>query len=336
MVSDTIYDLCQPILKDEALEEEEKTEKLEELLRKETALEGRPLEDAILGVLWRHRDATVPAPTPASPPTRTSQLRRGSPAPWQVPRAMTPAASPALPGASPVSSHGFVGSSGAAAPFPRVRSSAASPFASPRPSPRLAFTSPIPHSPSLHTYEFSEPGAGPAPPPADYGDYGSDTVDWLVGGGDDAPSRPTSSGAASAWDGGGGLSAVAAAWGPPAPPGQPLQAEMSPFDMLRSILGESRSDEDIEAALETNAYDLSATIAALMGVPRGGQGQADLPAEGGQVLVGKNMLTSQPIPIGQSPGQGKSNVICKYWMATGNCLRADCRFSHEYGTTICR
>ena len=159
-------------------------------------------------------------------------------------------------------------------------------------------------------------------------------MDWLVGG-EDALSRPTSSGAGSAWDGS-SLSAAAAAWGQPAQQQQPQQSEMSPFDMLRSILGESRSDEEIEAALEANAYDLSATIAALMGVPRAVEGQTEVSAPDGQVLVGKNMLTSQPIPIGQSPGQGKSNVICKYWMATGNCLRADCRFSHEYGTTICR
>ena len=324
MVSDKIYELCQPILKDATLEEEDKTDKLEALLRKETPLEGRPLEDAILGVLWRYRDATVQQ-APVSPPTKASQLRRGSPAPWQIPRTVTPAASPALASASPASSHGLVGGSGTASavPFPRARSSAASPFASPRPSPRLVFASPIPHSPSLQQYEFSDPTGGASA--ADYGDYGSDTVDWLVG--EDAPSRPTSSGAGSNFDS--SLSGAAAAWV------QPQQSEMTPFDMLRSILGETRSDEEIEAALEANQFDLSATTVALMGVPNSLEDQGGAMQADGQVLIGKNML-SQPIALGQSPGQAKSSTICKYWMATGNCLRADCRFQHEYGSTICR
>ena len=317
MVSDTIYELCQPILKDSSLEEEDKTDKLEELLRKETALVGRPLEDAILGVLWRFRDSKLP-PT-ASPPVQNSVLRRGSPAPWQIPRASTPMTSPSLAGASPASSYGLY----TAPPnFARAKSSTASPFSSPRPSPRLAFTSPIPHSPNLNQYEFSEPSTNQA----DYGDYGSDTVDWLVN--DDSFSRPTSSGASSAFES--NLSGAAAAWI------QPQQTEMSPYDMLRSVLGESRTDEEIDVALESNNYDLSATIVALMG----NQGTYDEQTGGstneGQVLIGKPMGPSQPIQMGQSPTPAKSNVICKYWMTTGNCLRADCRFSHEFGTTICR
>ena len=306
MVSDSLYDLCLPVLKDDALDEEAKTDKLEALLREEGALDGRSLQDAILSALWRYRDATVPLP--ASPPAKSVQLRRGSPAPWQIPRTVTPSASPALPSASPASS-GLVGPAGGVS---RVRSSTASPFASPRPSPRLAFTSPIPHSPNLNQYEFSEPSAPGAP---DYGDYGSDTVDWLVN--DPTPSsRPTSSGTGS------NLSGAAAPWT------QPQQAEMSPFDMLRSLLGATRPDEEIEAALQANEYDLSATIVTLMGEPPAD----DLAAEG-QVLIGKNMLTD-PLPVGASPS--KSNVMCKYWIATGNCLRADCRFSHEHRTTLCR
>ena len=317
MASDTVYELCLPLLKDDTLEEEDKTDKLEDLLRKETTLTGRPLEEAVLGALWRYRDATLPPAT--SPPNRNAFLRRGSPAPWQIPRATTPIASPSLTGASPASSHGFAVIPPA---LSRAKSSTASPFTSPRPSPRLAFTSPIPHSPNLNTYEFSE---GPAPQ-ADYGDYGSDTVDWLVG--DDSPSRPTSSDAGSAFES--SLSGAAAAWV------QPQQNEMSPYDILRSVLGETRTDEEIETALELHSYDLSATIVSLMGSQTAYDDQNVMAASDGQVLIGKPMAQSQPIPISQSPGQGKSNVICKYWMATGNCLRADCRFSHEFGTTICR
>ena len=52
MVSDTVYDLCLPVLEDKTLEEEDKTERLEELLGKETSLAGPLLEDAIDAARW--------------------------------------------------------------------------------------------------------------------------------------------------------------------------------------------------------------------------------------------------------------------------------------------
>jgi hypothetical protein len=316
MVAEEVYEICVPILGDSSLDEEEKTDKLEELLRKETSLTGRRLDETILGVLWRHRDATIP---PTSPPARNATIRRGSPAPWQMGRASTPVASPSLTGASPASSHGH-----AVVPpaLTRAKSSTASPFTSPRPSPRLAFTSPIPHSPNLNSYEFSAPTSTQG----DYGDYGSDTVDWLVN--DEQSSRPTSSGAGSAFES--NLSAAAPSWV------QPQQSEMSPYDMLRSVLGESKSDEEIEAALEANNYDLSATIASFMGGQSMYEEQATVQNNDGQLLIGKNMLSSQPIPIGPSIATGRSNVICKYWLTTGSCLRADCRFSHDFGNHVCK
>ena len=314
MVTDTIYELCLPVLEDHAVEEDEKTDKLEELLGKETSLKGRTLQDTILEILWRYRDTKNPPA--ASPPSRHALARRGSPAPWQIPRANTPITSPSLTGASPASSHGF----GVVPPaFVRAKSSTASPFTSPRPSPRLAFASPIPHSPNLNSYEFSEPPGTQT----DYGDLGSDNVDWLVSEG--PSSRPTSSGAGSAFES--GLNGAAAPWI------QPQQNEMSPYDMLRSILGESKSDVEIETALEANAYDLSATVNFLMGNQETYSEHNAVATSDANVTIGKSMQQTQPA-LGQSPS--KSPIICKYWLATGNCLRADCRFSHEFGNTICR
>jgi hypothetical protein len=54
MVSDRIYELCQPVLDDEDLGDEEKTDKLEDVLSSAPAsLKGKALEDAVLGALWR-------------------------------------------------------------------------------------------------------------------------------------------------------------------------------------------------------------------------------------------------------------------------------------------
>ncbi|KAI9813124.1 MAG: hypothetical protein M1827_004344 [Pycnora praestabilis] len=316
MVSDTVYDLCLPILQDEALEEEDKTEKLEELLRRETPLIGNPLENAILDVLWHFRDSADPSTS--SPPVRHTVVRRPSPAPWQMPRASTPLASPPLSGVSTAPPPGF----GIAPPaFKRAISFTASPFISPRASPRPAFSSPaIPHSPSLNAYEFSES----SPTPEIYGDYGSDTVDWLVN--DDTASNASSTGGGVGGES--GLSGAAAAWI------QPQQTDMSPYDMLRSVLGDGKSDEEIEMALEMNGYDLSATVLTLMEgqLPETQQAIFD---QTGTILVGKSMTPNPPRP--ETPScQGRSGVVCRFWLSTGTCLRADCRFSHDLSNHICK
>ena len=317
MVSDALYDLCLPALEDEALEEEEKTEKVEQIVRTELSLDGPPLEDSVLSILWRFREAKAPAKS--SPAVRHAIIRRNSPASWQNARSSSPV-SPALGRASPVPPPGY----GVAPPsFMRSKSyNGGSPFTSPRASPRLAFAHPIPHSPTLASYEFSQPTLEHT----EYGDYGSDTVDWLVN--DEYSSRPSSSGAGSVPES--GLNAAAASWI------QPQANEMSPYDMLRSVMGDGKSDEEIEGALEANQYDLSATLMYLMGNQTSyQQEQSYFPGNDGQVLIGKSMMPSQPITIDQTE-RGRSNIVCKYWLASGSCLRADCRFSHDLSSHICK
>ncbi|TAQ85756.1 hypothetical protein B7494_g5905 [Chlorociboria aeruginascens] len=295
MVSDSTYEICLPVLQDATLEDEEKTDKLEELLKKETTLVGSTLENAILDVLWRYREAssntTSPPPnaTHGSAPTfscAVADISRGHPHDIIVPEA-----------------------------------GAASPFTSPRPSPRPAFSSPtIPHSPNLNAYEFPN---DTSPTQEIYGDYGSDNVDWLVN--DDGSTASSSGGGQS------GLNAAAAEYI------QPQQNDMSPYDMLRSILGPSKSDEEIEAALAVHGYDLSATIMAFMD----GQSsdamtaQAQVTEAKNAILIGKSMAADVPRPVTPA-GQQRSGVVCRFWLSTGQCLRADCRFSHDLSNHICK
>lgn len=317
MVSDNTYELCLPILQDTTLEDEDKTDKLEELLKKETTLVGNSLENAILDILWRFREGPE---TPSSPPPlRHTVLRRPSPAPWQVSRggSGTPISSSPRLGVSPLAA-GFIPPG-----FNRAKSSAASPFTSPRPSPRLAFSSPtIPHSPSLNAYEFP---TDTSPTQDIYGDFGSDNVDWIV-------NDETASNTSSSVGGHSGLNAAAAEYI------QPQQTDMSPYDMLRSILGPAKSDEEIEAALAMHGYDLSATIMAFM------EGQtsdtATFQAQANEnnknaVLIGKSMTPDVPRPVTPA-GQQRSGVVCRFWLSTGSCLRADCRFSHDLSNHICK
>jgi hypothetical protein len=307
MITDDVYELCEPILQDKDLEEEDKIEKLEELLRQETALNGSTLENTILDALWRHRNASTPGAGEA--PSRHTVIRKSSPAPWQMPRVSTPLASP------PTSSSPAVPPTFSSRPsFSRQRSTAPSPFASPRPSPRLALAQPIPHSPNLNAYEFSEPG-----PASDiYGDYGSDNVDWLVA--DDTASNASSTGT-------GQLSAAAPEWVP--------QPDMGPYDILRSVLGDRKTDEQIGEALEKNSYDLGATIAQLSdGDITDQQANSETNQQTGSVLVGKSTNMEQMRPV--TPNTGKSPIVCKYWLASRSCLRADCRFAHDVAQHVCK
>ena len=313
MISDDTYEICLPILQSD-LEDEDKTDRLEELLKKETTLVGSSLENAVLDVLWRYREGSLNATSP--PPLRHTVLRRPSPAPWQIPRGATPISSSPRLGVSPLAPPGFIPQS-----FQRTISSTASPFTSPRPSPRLNFSSPtIPHSPSLNAYEFP---TDTSPTQDTYGDLGSDNVDWLVN--DDGGSNTSSS------VGGGqsGLNAAAAEYI------QPQQSDMSPYDMLRSILGPSKSDEEIEAALAMHGYDLSATIMAFMEGQAGDATMAQAPAADAKnaILIGKSVDIARPIT---PAGQQRSSVVCRFWLSTGQCLRADCRFSHDLSNHICK
>ncbi|KAK7885019.1 hypothetical protein LTR67_010877 [Exophiala xenobiotica] len=305
MISDEHYDLCRPILDDSTIEEEDKTERLEELLSKEAGLHGNTLENAVLNALWKHRNAQ--RGEISDTPLRHHVIRKSSPAPWQA-RAPTPLGSPPPLSSSPALSVSYPASRPS---FSRQKSSVQSPFASPRPSPRLALAQPIPHSPSLNAYEFSD--ASPAPDI--YGDYGHENVDWLLG-------EETASNASST----GGLSAAAPEWAP--------QPDMSPYDILRSVLGDRKTDEEIEDALNKNSYDLGTTIASLLGTDTADAQYTAVPNNETNVLVGKSMATNPVRP--STPGSAKSPVVCKYWLASGSCLRADCRFAHDTSGYLCK
>ncbi|CAK4031858.1 Polyadenylate-binding -interacting 7 [Lecanosticta acicola] len=315
MVSERIYDLCRPILDNEELGEESKTDALEELLSSEpSSLKGKALEDAVLGVLWQWKYSSDSKSSPP-PPRSTNVIRSRSPAPW-IQRAATPISgsnSPRPSASTPSVPPGFGPTPPALA---RTKSqTVGSPFSSPKPSPRLPLATPIiPHSPRLSAYQFSDS----SPNTENYGDYGSDTVDWLL---NDDTSSQTSFGDSGFMSSGESM--------------QPYTSDMSPYDMLRSILQDNKTDEELEQILEANGWDLSQTINSLMEA----QG-VDLAAAAMQqqqkrtYLIGKSMSpSSRPVT---PAGQQRSPTVCRYWLASGHCARADCRFAHEVQNHICK
>ncbi|KAF4339520.1 nuclear WD PRL1 [Fusarium beomiforme] len=309
MVSDEHFEMCLPILQDATLEDEDKTDRLEELFRKETSLTGTSLDNAILDALWRFRDGGGTSTSP--PPIRQTILRRPSPASWRG--SPTPMSGSPRLAVSPLAPPGFVPST-----FGRTISSTVSPFSSPRASPRLALATPvIPHSPNLNAYEFA---TDPTPATEILGEYQTENVEWLVS--DDAASVTSSLGTPSA------LNAAA----PEFSSMSAQSADMSPYDMLRSILGQTKSDDEIEAALAQNGYDLSATIVSFMESQVG-----DNQSGGVSLEEPKNVLIGKSVDRPSTPlGQQKSGVICKFYMSTGQCLRADCRFSHDLSNHLCK
>jgi hypothetical protein len=127
----------------------------------------------------------------------------------------------------------------------------------------------------------------------------------------------------------GTLNAAAAEWV------QPQTVDMGPYDMLRSILRDDRPDEEIEQALEANGYDLSAALIMLMGAQAlDGQHVPTAIHEPATFQVGKSM--SPAFRPATPAGQAKSNIICKYFLSSGHCARADCRFSHDTTKTLCK
>lgn len=309
MASDDVYELCLPILQDDATDEDDKTDKLEELLKKETDLSGKALDNATLDVLWRFRN--VSHPTSSSPAVRHTITRRHSPAPWQTSRGPTPvASSPRSAAASPAPTGPFANRPA----LLRMRSSQqASPFTSPRSSPRLPYLTPsLSKSPTLGPQPTTDTGGVG---PDNFGDYDQD---WL--GGDDGTTSNASSTVGNEW----GLGSEFA----------PQMSEMSPYDMMRSVLRGQKTDEEIETILEANGYNLSAAIMSLMG------GDADA----SQILADKPFVGKglEPAAGGSRPatpaggGGGKSNIVCKYWLSTGQCLRADCKFSHDLSSHVCK
>ncbi|KAL4948071.1 hypothetical protein BDW69DRAFT_189602 [Aspergillus filifer] len=311
MVAEEILEDCLQILQDNSLDDEDQVEKVEDFLREKTSLSGPALENSVLDILWRHRNRTLPDSFP--PPSRPTVIRRSSPAPWQMARSSTPLSPHSNLGTSPGSTSWLQNSRSG---FPRpALSSTVSPFTSPRPSPRLALAQPIPHSPNLNAYEFSEQSHM-----SDfYPDFGSDSnVDWLVA--DDAISVTSSTGGLSTH---GNLSATAPEFVP----------DMSPLDILRTVLGDKRSNDEIETALEANGYDLGATIAALTQATD--EGAASAFTDDSRVVVGKSMSV-EPHRSTATPVHNRSPVVCKYWLSTGQCLRADCRFSHDLTSHLCK
>ncbi|KAH9933329.1 uncharacterized protein B0H18DRAFT_1208064 [Fomitopsis serialis] len=132
---------------------------------------------------------------------------------------------------------------------------------------------------------------------------------------------------------------------------------MTPFDVLSSVFGATLAPSELEEALAQNGYDFERAMTWLVdrslnspaqtsgppriqsmgnrvmmvsrdgnGMVRGGRGGLGSPGALG-VRNGQRFVNGRAVPGG--------NRVCRYFLA-GECLRADCRFSHDLERALCR
>ncbi|KAG6868794.1 hypothetical protein C0993_010424 [Termitomyces sp. T159_Od127] len=131
---------------------------------------------------------------------------------------------------------------------------------------------------------------------------------------------------------------------------------MTPFDVLSSVFGSTLAPSELEEALAVNGYDFERAMAWLVdrGPTAQPQPQVRMQSMGGRVtLVSREAMgngrgntprnnfanTNGSRYVTNGTGRARpvpgGNRVCRYFMA-GECLRADCRFSHDLERALCR
>ncbi|THH32374.1 hypothetical protein EUX98_g1823 [Antrodiella citrinella] len=127
---------------------------------------------------------------------------------------------------------------------------------------------------------------------------------------------------------------------------------MTPFDVLSSVFGATLASSELEDALAQNGYDFERAMNWL--VDRASANQAAKPAMRMQPMAMGNRVMMIPRDGAMRGGRGFNNFpgnrgmrytngrpvsggnrVCRYFLA-GECLRADCRFSHDLERALCR
>ncbi|KAG5355834.1 hypothetical protein CJU89_5547 [Yarrowia sp. B02] len=134
------------------------------------------------------------------------------------------------------------------------------------------------------------------------------------------------------------------------------ETDLAPFDLLRAVLGGNYSDDLIQSTLEKHNYDINVVIVVLQKYNDGSEHveeeeeAAEQPEE--EPVYDYNDYTNYEDPsiyeeeydedeeeiyaaLALLPGR-EEKVLCKYFVQFGECLRADCRYSHDLTSRVCR
>ncbi|KAK9356013.1 hypothetical protein V1523DRAFT_423632 [Lipomyces doorenjongii] len=118
-----------------------------------------------------------------------------------------------------------------------------------------------------------------------------------------------------------------------------VDSTSSPFDHIRAALAvppaANLTDTEITAALERNGYDILVTLTELLDKLTGRVPQQ--PQQPVKVqTIGPAYSVATTSGAGGNKEHGKIPTVCRYFLTTGQCLRPDCRFTHDLSATVCR
>ncbi|KAK9325014.1 hypothetical protein V1517DRAFT_13635 [Lipomyces orientalis] len=114
----------------------------------------------------------------------------------------------------------------------------------------------------------------------------------------------------------------------------------SPFDHIRAALAvpsaAKLTDADITAALDRNGYDILITLTELLDKLMGRTPQQPQQPVKVQTIGPAYSMQTTHSGAGGSKEHPKIPTVCRYFLTTGQCLRPDCRFTHDLSATVCR
>jgi len=131
--------------------------------------------------------------------------------------------------------------------------------------------------------------------------------------------------------------------------GTPTTENLLPFDSLSSLFKSTLPQPEIDEALERNGYDFEATRIWIEANSSSSSIQPASPEKADQQPKGPKLIPTpesyprggfraRPFPRGfyrHMGGRGHGFKLCRYYLA-GECMRADCRFSHDIDRALCR
>lgn len=124
---------------------------------------------------------------------------------------------------------------------------------------------------------------------------------------------------------------------------------MTPLDVLVSVFGSTMAPAELEHLLAQHSWNFEDTMQFLIErgpnarphTPNGGEfpnGRSGNYEERPSTFVGRQVHGKGNFPYGPGPPvrqMSRPGRVCRYFLA-GECLRADCRFSHDLDRALCR
>ncbi|KAJ8104187.1 hypothetical protein POJ06DRAFT_243853 [Lipomyces tetrasporus] len=119
-----------------------------------------------------------------------------------------------------------------------------------------------------------------------------------------------------------------------------VDSTSSPFDHIRAALAipaaAKLTDAEITAALDRNGYDILITLTELLDKLMGRTPQQPQQPVKVQTIGPAYSVQTTHASAGGSKEHPKIPTVCRYFLTTGQCLRPDCRFTHDLSATVCR